>query len=197
MDLLIELNALNPVICLLIKVKPVFLLSGIIIFATMKRQYIFIITTVLLFSTAELSSQVKIYNFEQFKPLLHKSNDTTYVVNFWATWCVPCVKELPDFERINEMYKDGKFKMILVNLDFRRNLEDRVLPFMDRHQIKSEVLMLHEPDANKWIPQVYESWSGAIPATFIYNEKQGFRNFHEGSYTYDELNAIVEQIIIN
>ncbi len=140
-------------------------------------------------------AQVEVYDFERFKPLLNVSNDTTYVINFWATWCVPCVKELPDFEKIHAKYKDDKFKMLLVSLDFRRNLEDRLIPFIAKNDLQAEVIMLHEPDANAWIPQVDPHWSGAIPATLIYNRSKDFKSFHEGSYTYDELNSIIKPLI--
>lgn len=138
-------------------------------------------------------SKVQILDFENFEPLLNKSNDTVYVINFWATWCVPCVKELPDFEQLNATYADKNFKMILVSLDFKSALESRVIPYVAEKNIKAEVLLLHAPDANAWINKVDTSWSGAIPATVIY--KNDFRLFHEGSYTYQELNTIVKPLI--
>jgi len=163
-------------------------------FAIMKRIGLLLIT---LFLFTELHSQtsIEVYNFKQFKPLLHAQNDTTYVINFWATWCVPCIKELPDFEKLHAKYKHEKFKMILVSLDFRKSLESRLIPYVEKNDLQAEVIMLHEPDANAWIPQVDNSWTGAIPATVIYNSAQNFRKFHEGSYTYDELNEIVKPLL--
>jgi len=136
-----------------------------------------------------VSAQIKVVNFKNFKPLLEKNNDTTYVINFWATWCAPCVKELPDFESINQQFKDKKFKMLLVSLDFRKSFETRLIPFVEQNKLKAEVLLLHEPDGNSWIDLVDTNWSGAIPATLIYNKD--FRVFHEGGYTYQELNSII------
>lgn len=161
----------------------------------MKRIAVLLLT---MFILAEGYSQtsIEVYSFEQFKPRLHASNDTTYVINFWATWCVPCIKELPDFEKLHAEYKDKKFKMILVSLDFRKSLESRLIPYVEKNDLQAEVIMLYEPDANAWIPQVDNSWSGAIPATIIYNSKHNFRKFHEGSYTYDELNEIVKPLLI-
>ncbi len=148
-------------------------------------------------STSGMRAQIPVYDFEAFEHLLQKDNDTTYVINFWATWCVPCVKELPDFEKVNATYKHEKFKMILVNLDFRRDLERRVLPFIDNHGLNSKVVMLSDPNSNEWIPKVNLSWTGAIPATVIYNASKKYYSFHEGSYTYDELNNIVKPLITN
>ncbi len=116
---------------------------------------------------------------------LNQKNDTTYVVNFWATWCVPCVQELPHFEKINAKYKENKVKVILVSLDMAKMIDTKLLPFINQKQIKSQVLLLRDPDADSWIPKVDSTWSGAIPATVIYNKDM--RKFYERSFTYDEL----------
>lgn len=131
------------------------------------------------------SEEIPVLDFEALEPLLHQKNDTTYIINFWATWCKPCVKELPAFEKINEKYADKKVKVILVSLDFPNQLETRLTPFIKKHDIQSKVVFLSDGNANTWIPKVSEKWSGSIPATIIYNKNS--RTFHEGSYTYAEL----------
>jgi thiol-disulfide isomerase/thioredoxin len=135
--------------------------------------------------------QPRVLSFDDFEPHLHFSNDTTYLVNFWASWCVPCVDELPAFEKISMEYQDRPVKVLLVSLDFPKQIESRLIPFLDKHQITSEVVVLNDPDANRWINKVHPDWSGTIPATVIYNKDK--RDFHEGSFTYEELKSIVEQ----
>ncbi len=132
--------------------------------------------------------------FNDFEPHLHLQNDTTYLVNFWATWCTPCVEELPAFERIGEEYRHHMVKVLLVSLDFPGQIESRLVPFLEQNEIQSEVLVLNDPDANKWIDRVDLSWSGSVPATLIYHGSD--RTFHEGAYQYDELKQIVEQKIL-
>lgn len=156
---------------------------------------LFILHLLLPLSLLSQNSVIQTVDFKGFEPWLNKSNDTTYVINFWATWCAPCVKELPDFEELNKKYKSKKFKMLLVSLDFMRMKESRLLPFVAQHKLKAQVLHLNEPDANLWIGIVNPTWSGAIPATLIYNRSH--RIFHEGSYTFKELDTIVKRIIIN
>lgn len=156
---------------------------------------LFILLLVLPLSLLSQNLVIQTVDFKGFEPWLNKSNDTTYVINFWATWCAPCVKELPDFEELNKKYKTKKFKMLLVSLDFMRMKESRLLPFVTQHKLKAQVLHLNEPDANLWIGIVNPTWSGAIPATLIYNRNN--RVFHEGSYTFKELDSIVKRIIIN
>lgn len=132
-------------------------------------------------------------NFEQFSPRLHKDNDTLYIINFWASWCNPCVKEIPDFEKINAEYKNKKVKMIMVSLDFPNQLDTKVKPFVAEQKMTAEVLLLFDPNANSWINEVSPDWTGSIPATLIF--KNEYRNFREGSYSYTELKQIVESNI--
>ena len=133
------------------------------------------------------------YDFSEFEQYLQKKNDTTYVVNFWATWCKPCIKELPYFEKINSDYAEKKVKVILVSLDFPDILEKQVIPFVEKRGIKSQVILLDDGDANTWIPKVDKNWSGAIPATVIYN-KTG-RKFYEKSFSYEELETEIKSIL--
>lgn len=128
---------------------------------------------------------VNAYDFTGLEHFLHKDNDTTYVVNFWATWCVPCVEELPYFEKLHEEYKDEKVKVLLVSLDMHKMVEGKLLPFIKEKNLQSDVVLLRDPDADAWIPKVDSTWSGAIPATVIY--KGGKRNFFEKAFTYEEL----------
>jgi len=128
---------------------------------------------------------VNAYDFDKLQYFLNKQNDTTYVVNFWATWCVPCVAELPHFEKLNGEHKDDKVKVLLVSLDMHKMVESKLLPFIKDKNLQSDVVLLRDPDQNTWLPKVDSTWSGAIPATLIYNKDM--RKFYERSFTYEEL----------
>ncbi len=135
--------------------------------------------------------RIPILNFKQLNDqYLNRQTDTVYIINFWATWCKPCIEELPFFEQINEKYKDQKVKVILVSLDFAKNYETMLIPFVKRKGIKSEVVLLNDPSSNEWIDKVSTSWSGAIPATLIYSKNS--RDFYEQSFNYNQLDSIVK-----
>lgn len=143
---------------------------------------------------SEVRSGIRVYNFEGLdEALLQKNNDTTYIVNFWATWCKPCVKEMPYFEKIGSEYADDKVKVVFVSLDFPDRLEPLVIPFIEKNKIASEVVLLDDADANSWIPKVSEKWQGAIPATLMFNNKK--RAFYERSFTFEELKKEVQSIL--
>jgi thiol-disulfide isomerase/thioredoxin len=134
-------------------------------------------------------SQVPSVNFDQLEPRLSTASDSVYLVNFWATWCVPCVKELPEFEKINETYSVKKVKVLLVSLDNPRHMDSRLIPFIDKHNLKSEIVLLDDTNSNRWIPLVDQSWGGSIPATIVFTRNS--RNFYEQVFTYEELENIV------
>ncbi len=134
-------------------------------------------------------AKVEMIDFDSLQPRLQMENDTIYVVNFWATWCAPCVREIPAFEQLYANYKDQNLKVLLVSLDFPNHLESRVMPFLEEHQVKSEVVLLDETNPNRWIPLVDESWTGAIPATIIYS--RSFREFYQQEFKYEELEGII------
>lgn len=140
----------------------------------------------------EPAVDLEIYDFEGFKTFLNKTDNKTYVINFWATWCGPCVKELPYFERLNAEYKDKDVEVILVSLDFPHVYESKLKPFIVKKNLKSKVIALNDDNENKWINAIDASWSGSIPATIIYNKNE--RKFFERSFTFEELEKEVKQL---
>ena len=137
---------------------------------------------------------IPVYDYSQLEPMLNKKNDTTYVVNFWATWCKPCVAELPYFETLHKERSGEAFKVILVSLDFKKKIASNLIPFLNKNKIAADVVVLSDPDANSWIDKVSENWSGAIPATIVYNKNQ--RAFYEQSFeSQKELNDIIAPFI--
>ncbi|SDR04281.1 TlpA family protein disulfide reductase [Flagellimonas zhangzhouensis] len=134
----------------------------------------------------EADVKFPVYDFNAFEPLLHKDDGITYIVNFWATWCQPCIEEMPHFERVNAEQKENNVKVILVSLDMPNMWKSRLEPYVEKKDIQSEVVILDDPKQNVWIPKVSEEWGGAIPATLIYNKDK--RSFYERGFTYEELN---------
>ncbi len=133
---------------------------------------------------------IKIYSFNQFKSLLEKENDTTYVINFWATWCKPCVEELPAFEKLHAEIGSKKMKVILVSLDFPSEVNKQLIPFIRERNLQPEVIVLNDPDTNSWIPKIDKKWTGAIPATLFYNNNK--RAFYEESFDYKKLHSVLK-----
>jgi len=152
-----------------------------------------IIACIGIIATLDLSAQsIEKVDAEQLISLTTLADDTTYVINFWATWCSPCVKEIDYFEQVHLEFQNKKLKVILVSLDFPNQLERRVIPFLNEKGISASVKLMTDTDYNAWIDRVDPSWSGAIPATLIYQGKR--RLFLEKELTYNELISKVHQI---
>ncbi len=137
------------------------------------------------------AQQIEFLNFDSLNNRIHQKNDSLYIVNFWATWCKPCIEELPCFEKLNEEYKGRSVSLTLANLDFHSKVESAVTPFLQKKKILSRVVHITNTDPNEWINKIDESWSGAIPATVVIkNGKIVF--FKEGQVSYEELKDIVD-----
>jgi len=130
---------------------------------------------------------VKLYNYKELKPLLEQKGDKIYVVNFWATWCAPCVKELPAFEKLKSVYATKGIDVLLVSLDFPKQINKRVIPFIVKKNLQSKVVLLDNGKDDSWFKSIDSNWSGAIPATLIYNKNK--RKFYEQSFDFESLEA--------
>lgn len=136
----------------------------------------------------------KVIKWNELEAIINKKSEKLQIINFWATWCAPCIKELPYFEALNRTASD-KVEVTLVSLNFADELEKRVLPFIKRRKLHSQVLLLDEVDYNSWIDKVDPSWSGAIPATLIINPLNGKRKFVEKELNEGELNSLIEEVL--
>ncbi len=134
-------------------------------------------------------NEIQVVNFDQLEPYLNNTNDTVYLVNFWATWCAPCIKELPTIQAVEKKYSDKKFKVMMVSLDFTKELTSRLEPFVKSKNITSDVFLLNDPDQNRWINKVDASWSGDIPFTLLYG--RNFRESYPKAFTFEELDSII------
>ena len=143
---------------------------------------------VLCFCLAKANAQkVSLLTTDQLNERLRQGKDTVFMVNLWATWCRPCVKELPNFEKLQKTFSAQPLKVLLLSLDFKSKLESDLKPFIKRMKIGSEVFLLNETDQQSFINKIDTSWSGNIPATLIVNTARKRRQFVSNELTYKEL----------
>jgi thiol-disulfide isomerase/thioredoxin len=142
------------------------------------------------------SQQVSaVYKIGDLLKRIDNKSDTIYIVNFWATWCKPCVQELPEFEAFSKAHAKEKVKVLLVSLDFKEELNKKVNPFLLKNKYKTECVILDEVNGNDFIDKIDKRWSGAIPATFITVNKRKQTFFDQKKMTQTDLEGVLNSFL--
>ncbi|MDG5799968.1 TlpA disulfide reductase family protein [Marinilabiliaceae bacterium ANBcel2] len=163
----------------------------------MKKTAVLILTG-LLIGLSSLTDKAYVNNIPEIevenimKRVSHPS-DTIFVLNFWATWCQPCVKEIPEFNKLPDNYKNRPVKTIMASLDFPNQKESRVVPFLENNIVENEVVITITPRGGEWIEETEKEWSGAIPATIIFYNNN--RTFYEGERNYEQLIDMIDSLL--
>ena len=142
--------------------------------------------------TVSFAQKAEVVKFDRVEQIMASKSGKIQVINFWATWCGPCVKELPHFQNL-EASQDPDLDITLINLDYADKVS-KVNAFIAKRKMTSKVLLLDDIDYNSWIDRVDPSWGGAIPATLFINTATGERKFIEKELTEAELMSIVKSL---
>lgn len=148
------------------------------------RQILLVI--MLLTNISLYGQEVKVIKYQDLEQLINEESEKIKIINFWATWCAPCVKELPQFEAIQKKYGNKDTEVILVSFDFVEQIE-KTKAFAKRKELKSDLFLLDETDYNSFIDKVDPRWSGAIPATLMIDSRRDKKEFYEKEFKTDEL----------
>lgn len=142
---------------------------------------------------AQLQTDVSLIKYEDLEKRIIQEKDKLVVVNFWATTCAPCVKELPHFIEVNKKYSQNpNFKMLLVSLDMARD-KQKVINFIKNKNLNAEVVILDDVKRmNTWIPRFQKDWEGEIPVTLFYKNGEKIF-FNNGEMSLEELESAISK----
>jgi thiol-disulfide isomerase/thioredoxin len=138
-------------------------------------------------------AQPKIVKLAELEKLIKAPSEKIQVINFWATWCGPCVKEMPLIEKVGQERTDIRITLVSMDLELDEN-PDKVFKFVERKQLKSDVIILDAPDPNSWIDKIEKEWNGSLPATIVINTKTGKRVFAGKELKEGELESLIESV---
>jgi thiol-disulfide isomerase/thioredoxin len=150
----------------------------------MKR--IFITITALILGLSVKTQIIPSWKITDVVNYYSQKTDSVYVINFWATWCKPCVEELPYLQSITKKYAAKKVKLLLVSLDLASFYPKKIRSFAKKKHINAGIVWLNETDADYFCNLIDKKWSGSIPATIIVNAATGYRQFYEQQFKPEE-----------
>jgi len=154
---------------------------------------IFLLAIFISFSLHGQAQKASLIKLDNLSREIETSRDQIQVYNFWATWCAPCVKELPFFEKVNADVKEVRVTLVSMDMDLDPNPE-KVYKFIARKNIRSRVVILDEKDPNAWINKIDGEWNGALPATLVVNNKTGERRFVQKGLQEGELEKLIDEV---
>ena len=125
---------------------------------------------------------------------LLKPNGRPLLINFWATWCAPCLEEFPDLVKIGTDYK-GKIDLITVSLDESSEINGEVPKFLAQMKSESPAYLLKTPDEDTAIGLVSKDWPGGLPFTILFNAQGETIYSKQGKFKTDVLVAEIEKIL--
>jgi thiol-disulfide isomerase/thioredoxin len=137
-----------------------------------------LITAIALFTITHLThaQPIKKMKMDQLLKMIDTVK-TPLVVNFWATWCGPCIREIPWFEKTMKEFADKKVKLILVSIDYPGDYAG-IAAFAKKQGFTSEIIWLNETDADVFCPKIDKTWQNTIPVTLMVNNKSKYRQFY-------------------
>lgn len=141
-----------------------------------------------------LAQEIRVVKYEGLIDAIEQKGDKLTIVNFWATWCGPCVEEIPHFVVVFNKYKtSANLDIIFVSLD-RATHTKEVDNFVKEHKMPGDQLLLDDVKRfNEWIPKIHPDWEGGLPATGFYRDGK-LLEFQPNMLSEKELIQIIENL---
>ena len=137
---------------------------------------------------------VETINVEKLDEVLSNRNGKPLLINVWATWCVPCREEFPDLVKLSEKYKT-KIDIVGISVDLPEEIDSKVIPFLEKHNAGFTNFIVDVKDPEDFINLLNADWSGAIPATFLYDKNGKQLKYLVGKTDLEGFEKIISSVI--
>ncbi len=138
--------------------------------------------------------QVDLVGPEQLNALIKQRNGKVLLLNVWATWCIPCREEFPDLVKLADNYQNDDVEVVGVSADFPDEIDSKIIPFLKSQEVNFKVYIQNFEDQDDFINRLNQDWSGALPATFIFDKTGTQRKFLLGKQDFETFKEAVEKI---
>ncbi len=150
----------------------------------------------ILISNISVSQEiVSINNVNDIANIKNENKGKVFAINFWASWCKPCVNEFPALVKLNKNYKDKNFNLIFISLDFKEEVETKLLPFLKSNDVDYISYYLDTNSPEEIMDYLDKKWDGGIPATFIFDKSGNLQNFILGERNYEFFEKEIKKLI--
>jgi thiol-disulfide isomerase/thioredoxin len=147
-----------------------------------------------LFVAITMEAQVKAIKITDLEQTI-KDSKSPLIINFWATYCVPCIEEMPHFQQLAQKYKSKGVSLLLVSLDLKAAYPDKITAMTKKLKLTAPVAWLNETNADYFCPRVDSSWSGALPASLFVSNATGYRKFYEDEFSKEKLEKEIQAML--
>ena len=159
------------------------------------KAFLIIVLLFLSSVSSGFSQGVQKISKTELASILNNPSDKLHVINFWATWCAPCVSELPDFQKVVNESDGNKVEFLFISLDFPSDADKKLAPFLKKYNYTFKVCLMTETDYNSWIDQVDPGWQGNIPATLFFNRARKIHHFVAESIDKPQLVKTIQKLL--
>ncbi len=161
----------------------------------MKKVSKGLIVAVMILAAANVNAQeIKLWKLADLEAAMAKADKPT-IFNFWASFCKPCIEEIPYFQQIAKKYDTAGVQLVLVSLDMKELYPKKIAAFAKKFKFTAPIVFLDENDADKFCPAVDKKWSGVIPASLFVNNKNGFKSFYEDQLSKTQFENEVKKML--
>jgi thiol-disulfide isomerase/thioredoxin len=133
-----------------------------------------------------MAQDLKMVKITDVENIIAESS-TPLIINLWATWCKPCIEEIPYFQQEVKKHTADSLRLLLVSVDTKEEYPEGIGAMAKKQKFTVPILWLDETNADYFCPKIDPHWSGAIPATLFINNKTGYRKFFEEQLSHEVL----------
>ena len=155
----------------------------------MKTVFILLFVCISLLSFSQEIKKIKITDLEK----TIKESKEPMIITFWATYCLPCLKEIPYFQ---DQAKSKKVELLLVSVDLQEAYPKQISSIAKKLKFTAPIKWLDETDADYFCPRVDSSWSGGLPSTLFINNATSYRKFIEDEISKDEFEKQIQALLV-